>query len=207
MSVSFDQAKRIADRIVQVLGPHCALIDIAGSVRRRVSVVKDIEVVALPKKETKGEDLFGNGEQMLSRDFVEALAGITRLIIKGNVQGRYMQIVLVKCELTLDLFLPVEEDYYRQLAIRTGNAEYSQKVIAQGWRRKGFVGSDHGLRREADCIPKRNDKGEIVGWKCIRLDGELPPAWKAEEEFFQWLGVRYIEPQLRDMRQTINEAQ
>lgn len=202
MSTPLATAKHIANRITAILSPHCDRIHIAGSIRRKQPMVKDVEIVCLPKKEIKTEDLFGYGESIVSRDFIEALAGITLNTVKGNVAGRYMQIILVRCELVLDLFLPTINDYYRQLAIRTGSADFSQKVIAHGWRRKGWVGcGELGLRKEIDCIEKDGH------WKCIKLDGELPPVWQSEEEFFQWIGVQWLPPELRDLKTTIDEAQ
>lgn len=208
MSVILANAQHIANRIVQILAPHCDRIHIAGSIRRKQAQVKDVEILCLPKKETKNEDLFGSADLIVSRDFVEALAGITRLVIKGNTSGRYMQIALVNCSLVLDLFLPEEKDYYRQLAIRTGSAEFSQKVLAHGWRRHGWVGcGELGLRKEEDCIPIKNAEQKIIAWKCIKLDGELPPVWPSEEDFFKWIGVTWLPPELRDLKQTIDEAQ
>lgn len=204
MGIPLHIATHIANRIVQILGPHCDRIHIAGSIRRKVASVGDIEILAIPKKETKNEDLFGEGEKIISRDFVEALAGITKLVIKGNVQGRYMQIILTNTEIALDLFLPVADDYFRQLAIRTGSAEFAHKVIASAWKRKGWCGSDHGFRRLTDCVEVKH--GNTKHYRCIKLDGERPPVWQSEQEFFQWLGVRYIDPPLRDLKQTIDEA-
>lgn len=204
MSVSLPYAAQVADRIFKILGPHCDRIHIAGSIRRQVSIVSDIEIIAQPKKEIKNKDLFGTGEQIVSKDFVEALASITSMIIKGNVAGRYMQIVLVKCEITMDMFLPAAADYYRILAIRTGSSEYAHKVIATAWKRKGWCGSDHGFRRLEDCV--ETIQGDQKKYKCIRLDGQLPPAWESEQEFFQWLGIKYIDAPFRDLKQTLNEA-
>jgi len=202
MSVILANAQHIANRIVQILGPHCDLIHIAGSIRRKQAQVKDIEIVCLPKRDSQNEDLFGAGEEVLSPGFVNALAGITRLVVKGRPQGRYMEIVLQNCSLVLDLFLPTKNDYCRQLAIRTGSADFSQKVLAHGWRRHGWVGcGELGLRKETDCINK-DDK-----WKCVKLDGELPPVWKSEEEFFDWIGVNWIPPELRDLKTTIDQKQ
>jgi len=206
MSMIFANARKIASRIIDILGPHCELIHIAGSIRRHQPFVKDIEIIALSKRELKNEDLFGIGEEIITRDFIEALAGITKLIVKGNIQGRQMQIVLQNCSIALDLFLPGKADYYRQLAIRTGSSDFSHKVIAHGWRRLGWCGSDHGLRRETDCIPIKDAKGNITSWRCIKPDGELPPAWQSEEEFFSWIGIKWIDPRFRDLKSTLNEA-
>ena len=94
----------------------------------------------------------------------------------------------------LDLFMPESRDYYRQYAIRTGSADYSFKVLAAGWRRKGWCGTPDGLRRVRDC---KEVKKSV--WKCINPQAELPPVWQSEHEFFDWIGVRWIKPSLRNV--------
>jgi DNA polymerase/3'-5' exonuclease PolX len=51
-------AQPIADRVRDLLAPHCDRIEIAGSIRRQKADVGDIEIVAIPKTVTDG-DLFG----------------------------------------------------------------------------------------------------------------------------------------------------
>lgn len=74
----------------------------------------------------------------------------------------------------IDLFMPLEHDYYRQLAIRTGSAEYSKK-IASAWVKKGYVGTSKGL--------------QLVS----KIHNEIP-TWKSEREFIEWLGMDYLHP-------------
>lgn len=197
--MNYQKAKIIADRLVTILGPHCELINIAGSVRRNKPDVKDIELVLIPKRTFKPNDLFGDGTYVVSAAFVSALEQVIKRVIKGNPEGRYMQIDLKTNEqINLDLFMPDPVDYYRIYAIRTGSREYAQKVIAGGWLRKGWCGSDkHGLRRTVDCMSYQDKQGKLK-WKCIRETGDKPPVWKSEEEFFQWLGVPFLKPSLRN---------
>jgi DNA polymerase/3'-5' exonuclease PolX len=175
--MEFAKAKRIADRLVEIFAPHSDIINIAGSVRRKKPEVKDIELVVLPR-------VMGGIET--------AIAAVADTIVKGKPNGRYMQILLKGgVGLKLDLFMPAMADYYRQYAMRTGSADYSAKVLAGGWRRIGWCGTDKGMRKTADCIM---EKGK---WKCIKLDAELPPAWQSEEEFFDWIKVKWVEPEIR----------
>jgi len=44
-------ATQIAEAIIEKLAPYCKIINIAGSIRRQKTEVKDIELVVLPKKE------------------------------------------------------------------------------------------------------------------------------------------------------------
>jgi len=94
--------------------------------------------------------------------------------------------------INLDLFMPEPHDYYRQLAIRTGSAEYAQKVIASGWRRIGWVGTENGLRLEKECYPKDLGGGKKK-WICAKQAPTLPPVWESEEAFFSWLNVEWVE--------------
>lgn len=203
-------ATKVADYIRQQLEQHCVRFDIAGSIRRSRYTVKDIEVVCEPKREKKVVDLFGKEEEFILRDFTEALLTITDIVLMGNIEGRYMKIRTSSklCPgIVLDLFMPQPDDYYRQLAIRTGSAEYAHQVLAAAWRRKGWVGvTDLGLRREEQCYDTGKEKKIWNLYDSIK-DPELPPVWQSEMEFFTWLGVDYIDPMLREAKKHLNEAQ
>lgn len=187
-------AQKIAVEICYKLQPFCEKINIAGSVRRRKPEVKDIEIVCVPKQETQ-YDMFGtpftSGRSTGFRDSVLALGEI----IKGGTNGKYIQIKLPQ-GINLDLFIPDDFDYYRQYAIRTGSADYAAKVIATGWKKKGWCGSDKGLRKISDCIETKTPDGKSK-WKCVKQNAELPPVWQSEEQFFEWLGIKYLQPKER----------
>lgn len=195
--MKYEEGFSIAKELIDLLAPHCDLIHVAGSIRRKMQVVNDIEIIAYPKRKTTGSDLFGNVQDTVCEEFLEALYTKVAVIIKGKPNGRYMQLIL-KNRKTLDLFLPERSDYYRQLAIRTGSSQYATNVIAAAWRRKGWVGADDlGLRRQDDCKPYMS--GDKQKWKCINQHGELPPVWESEEDFFKWLGIPYESPTNRNI--------
>lgn len=143
-------AADIAVAICERLAPHCFpnRINIAGSIRRKKQQVKDIEIVCLPKYEQVIEqDLFGQAvAQYRDAGFISTAISLGK-VLKGTPEGRYMQIELPE-GINLDLFMPMDYDYFRQLAIRTGSADYAAQVIAAGWRAKGWVGTPAGLRLE-----------------------------------------------------------
>lgn len=183
-------AQEIAEDLVGVLAPHCERIHIAGSIRRKKPFVKDIEIVCQPKK-----DVFTNlfGEEIntgTNAPFKKVVAQLGE-VIKGNPDGRYMQIKLPQ-GIKLDLFMPDPDDYFRQFAMRTGSADYSAAVIAKRWVDLGWVGTSEGLRRKEDC-----QKSGDSPWKIINKTGKRPPVWKSEEEFFGWLNLEWIEPEKR----------
>jgi len=173
------KAIEIAERIVAQLQPFCERIDIAGSIRRKKEDVGDIEIVCI----RKGSELFS---------FVGAINKY--VIIKGGADGKYTQRIVESehGQINLDLFMPSAPDYFRQLAIRTGSSDYSARVIASGWKAKGWCGTDGGLRMIKECRSIGKNK-----WVCITSRPTLPPVWHSEEEFFEWLGIEWIEPEKR----------
>jgi DNA polymerase/3'-5' exonuclease PolX len=191
-------AKKIAVDVCQKLFPYSDKINIAGSVRRQKEEVKDIEVICQPKTiGTAESDLFGNIKNLFYRcpDFKETVLKLGE-VVKGKPDGKYMQIKLES--INLDLFIPDDYDYYRQYAIRTGSADYTRLVIAQGWLKKGWCGSDKGLRKISDCRGTKTHDGK-TSWKCIRENADVPPVWESEESFFDWIGVKWIHPTKRFM--------
>lgn len=202
--MTLPKAISYANRIMELLQPHCERIDIAGSIRRCKAEVGDIEIVCIPNKAFNQTDLFGGGEWLICPEFETAIGIMLDQVIKGNLSGRYMQMV-VKGNVKLDLFMPAPADYYRQLAIRTGSSTYSNLVIAHAWKRLGWVGAgEHGLRRREDCQEVPN--GEKTKWKLINSNGELPPVWQSEEEFFGWLGISYISPVNREIIESLKKS-
>lgn len=196
--MNLSKAKEIAIAICQRLQPHCEKVNIAGSVRRKKPEVKDIEIICLPKKVIAGTpDLFGGGSvDFANANFQNEVRSIGKTL-KGNSQGKYMQIALPD-GINLDLFIPDSFDYYRQYAIRTGSADYSAKVIATRWRVKGWCGSDQGLRRMKDCVEIKQPDGKSK-WKCVRNNADKPPHWHSEKEFFDWIGVEMLPPEQRNV--------
>jgi DNA polymerase/3'-5' exonuclease PolX len=186
-----------AEEIVHKLKPHVEVIHIAGSIRREKPEVKDIEICAVAKKEIVGQpDLFGETktERRISTGFLVAVAALGTKY-KGLPSGRYMQIELPS-KIKLDLFLPQEVDYFRQFAIRTGSSDYVRTTMTAAWIRKGWRGTENGLRLESECkgtpLPENKMK-----WECIATPATLPPVWTSEQLFFEWLGLEYIRPKFR----------
>jgi DNA polymerase/3'-5' exonuclease PolX len=191
------QALKIAEAIENKLLAFTTRIQIAGSVRREKFDVKDIEIVCLPRYVDGAQTgLFSDipPAQVISQNFVDTVKSIGH-VIKGKPDGRYMQIELPQ-RINLDLFMPQPEDYIRQYVIRTGSADYVKRNITVAWLKKGWCGSDKGLRRQSDCVHEKTADGKGK-WVCLNTAGERPPIWQTEQEFFSWLGIPMIMPKLR----------
>lgn len=195
-SLGLSTAKQIAVDICYKLQPFCEKINIAGSIRRFKSLPKDIEIICLAKTQDVN-DLFGvKTGQIKNASFIHIVSKFGE-IVKGTPMGKMMQIKLPE-GIMLDLFMPNSFDYYRQYAIRTGSSDYAFKVIANGWKKIGWCGSDKGLRKISDCIETKAADGKSK-WKCVNANAELPPVWESEEEFFNWINVKMLPPKERNI--------
>lgn len=172
------EAVKIVIEICIKIKGICEQLEVAGSVRRLKDDVKDIEVVACIPKPFRTR-LYCIMDELCYHK-------------KGQADGKYMQWYHKGTGIVIDLFLPAKDDFFRQLAIRTGSADFTRDKIATGWVKLGWVGTDNGLRRQSQCIKKSGK------WICTAQDPELPPVWKSEEEFFKWLGLAWVEPDLRN---------
>ena len=166
------------EQITSVIAPLCTKFDIAGSYRREAIECGDLEIVCQPISPTP-----------VALAFKDAIG--CRIVSKFTRDSRYVKLFTIIEGLQIDLFLPQPADYYRQLAIRTGSADYAHRTIAGSWRKKGWVGTDRGLRLEVEC--KLNGKV----WECVSSNPTLPPVWDSEEDFFTFLGLYWIEPKFR----------
>lgn len=194
--MELEKALGIVGKLVETLAPHCEIINIAGSCRRRKPDVHDIEIVCLPQMRMR-KALFGEDtEAGRKKEFITAVEQSGKIIKGSPADGQLVQVMLPE-SISLDLFIPTRQDYYRKYALRTGSGDYAKNILAAAWRRKGWSGcGNDGLRRTTDCV-KTTGKNPV--WKCVNKNGELPPAWKSEHEFFDWIGVRWIEPELRSV--------
>ena len=183
-----------AEKIVELLSPHTSKIYIAGSCRRQKPEVDDIDIVCLPKRKLI-RDVFGEFYESADRTktFIQTVDSLGTIIKGSAIDGRSMRIRL-HSSIPLDLSMPNDFDFYRVLALRTGSPDYAREILAKGWRRRGWCGTEDGLRKEKDCVQRANKT-----WKCVNSNPELPPVWQSEEEFFEWLKVRWVLPKDRNV--------
>ena len=141
-----------------IQAPHCYRIEIAGSIRRKKPEVKDIEIVAIPKPYDIG--LFQSGIAVVINQWAK---------VKGELPCKYTQRILPE-GIKLDLFFAQPDNWGLIYAIRTGSAEFSHKVLARGWVKRGFK-SIHGYLRKNDdiyAIPEENDLFKLLGLPFIK---------------------------------------
>ena len=158
------EAYKIALEVLEQLKPYCERIEIAGSLRRKKSEVGDIEIVAIPKPYSVG----------LLEDGIASVVNKWQKV-KGELPCKYTQRVLPE-GIKLDLFFAEEGNWGSILAIRTGSADYSHYVLANGWVRNGFNSSGGYLYRNGEKYELRE-----------------------EAELFRLIGMSYVEPEDRNL--------
>ncbi len=166
-----DRAQRLAVQIVRDFFPACERIEVAGSIRRRKADIGDIEIVAIPKRL---EDFFGEGDSLLD----PILENLCRLDVLKKVKGgdKMKQYEITKSGIMLDLFLCRPENFGLILAIRTGPAEWSHRMVTP--RSQGGLMPSH-LRSMGGFI--KDGSGKVY---------EVPE----EADLFRILGIEFLEP-------------
>ena len=156
VDMEYQKALEIAERVKQELEPHCDRIEIAGSIRRKKQEVKDIEIVAVPNDRFEIGFIINQWKK-----------------IRGDVDGKYMQRQLPE-RINLDLFFATEKNWGLILAIRTGSAEYSHHVLANGWVKAGY-------KSISGMLTKNNQQQEV----------------REEIDLFKLIGINYVVPEER----------
>ena len=168
--MELQQALSIAEKVKKQLAPFCDRIEIAGSIRRKKPEVKDIEIVAIPKPFETG--LFESGIATVVNQWEK---------VKGELPCKYTQRILPE-GIKLDLFFAERANWGLILAIRTGSAEYSHKVLATEWVKRGYKSEGGYLTTNGHAV-----------------------ALHEEQDLFKRLGLPYVAPEKRNLNPQINQ--
>ena len=162
--MKYEEAKKIADEVRMALAPHCWRIEIAGSIRRKRPEVGDVEIVAIPKP--YGTGLFESGIATVVNRWEK---------VKGELPCKYTQRMLPQ-GIKLDLFFATARNWGMIMAVRTGSADFSHKVLARRWSALGYSSSG----------------GELY------KDGIAYPIYE-EMDLFRFLGIEWVRPEEREV--------
>jgi DNA polymerase/3'-5' exonuclease PolX len=178
--MELSSAKSKAEMWQTSLSRCCERIRIAGSIRRRKTEVKDIELVAIPKPTI---DLFGKpvfekplpvGMQLYT---FQELGEIE--IIKDGLRFKQFKVLVKPEPYLVDLFLVVPPAQWGSIfTIRTGSEEFSRLLVTSRFR-GGYMPSH---MKQKDGALWRS--GEMV---------ETPE----EEDYFREIGLDWVEPEKR----------
>lgn len=167
------EADRAARALYELLEPVCERLEIAGSVRRRTSTVKDIELVAIPKFDVI-KDLFGheiNKISLLDRRLNKSDIKPRRKE-DGSLQGVgekakfYVEPLL---QIPLDLFVCNQDTWGVIFLLRTGSAQFNLRLIHH-MKSKGMSMKDgriYDRRNQVLVTREEQDVFRVLGvkWK------------------------------------------
>jgi DNA polymerase/3'-5' exonuclease PolX len=179
--MTLTEANGIAKATVFFLEPYCERIEIAGSVRRLRPVCGDVDLVVIPKFKDHF-DLLGvleRRENLLLSFLIEYLRkkGPQQRWVNGKepeVGGVNYLIQGAKCQ--LDVFVATPATWATMLVCRTGSKEHNAWIAMRATARRMHWNPYKGLKTHA---------GDL-----------LQP--KSEEEFYEALGLPFIEPMDRE---------
>lgn len=172
-----DKAEKAANRMITHIQDACYRAEIAGSVRRGIIMVGDVEIVCVPENDLKLELLFPDG--------------FLGMVVNGPRLKRFKYENL---GLQIELYITSKQDWGRILAIRTGSSAFSHIQLATQWTRKGMVGTRDGLRYRRECVKKGST------WTLkpeFKNDPTLPPSFTTERKFFEFLEIPWVDPKDR----------
>lgn len=95
--------------------------------------------------------------------------------VKGELPCKYTQRILPQ-GIKADIFFANPDNWGLIFAVRTGSADYSHKVLASNWSRLGYKSINGMLTKDETITPVRE-----------------------EIDLFNLLGLKYIEPQFRNI--------
>ncbi|MEO8666551.1 MAG: hypothetical protein ABI462_13750 [Ignavibacteria bacterium] len=120
------KAVTLAEEIIRIIKPYCNKLEIAGSVRRKKEIVKDIElVVTTPDVKTLKNKL---GLFLLKENKIPFLKS-------GN---KYINFLYKGYK--FDLFVAAEDNFGLTFLSRTGSAEFTTRMLAH-WKKITSGGS------------------------------------------------------------------
>lgn len=177
------EAVEIGNALAISTAPFCHQVEVAGSVRRQKSEVKDIELVARPS------DMMGLiGALRRHGAFIKP--GTQEIIPwEPKADARYLRMMLNE-GIKLDLFLANQHNWGPLLTMRTGSGTGPKGP----W--EGFVPALFGRWKEVsgggrmvDCLPTLPDGRSV----------SVP----TEVGFFSLCGVEWVEPSERQTRKAL----
>lgn len=125
--ISLDVAKRLGERCLAVMAPHCLIVAVAGSVRRKRSEVGDLEMLCIPNDEL---DLLG---QVAGNRFDLAVGPLLTeksSWVKNGPKYKQLEVQLPHdIRFKIDIFTATTETWPVQFAIRTGPAHFSKQIV------------------------------------------------------------------------------
>lgn len=167
----------VARELCRELEPVTERLIVAGSLRRRKPFVGDVEILYVPKVETRPLDLLYSEPHNLVDEVLVRLIAIRRLAQRTNIFGHpnwgtKNKHALHRTLIPVDLFAATTENWFNYLVCRTGPAESNTRIATEAQRR-GWKWHPYGSGFETPNGLRRVE---------------------SERDVFEFLGLEYLEP-------------
>lgn len=168
--MKLENARGIADELVELLTPACERLIIAGSIRRRKPDVGDLELLAIPKFNGVVDLLDQKLKWLMLRGVFDHRPNKRGSIMYGPKNKLLRH---VDSGIGVDIFSTDEECWWVALVVRTGGKSTNQEIATRAIERgRSFHAYGRGFTLA--------DGSELV---C-----------RSEQDVFKAVGMRYLEP-------------
>ena len=133
--MQLEHAQKLAQEIVEQIHPYCERIEVAGSIRRKKSEVRDVDIALIPKQ-SLWPRIIATLQRAMHAKILKRGDSIAQLTIK---------------DVNVDLYVANEQTWEALLLIRTGPAEHNIK-LSQIALRKGMKLTHKGLIKGGKVI-------------------------------------------------------
>lgn len=177
--IIYPTAHAIAEEIIAYLKTHEDIkrADAMGSLRRKKSTIGDIDIAVVSKTE--------NTESLIH--YFTSIPGCMSI----NNAGTHKVSIVYQPGIRIDLLIQIEATYGSMLQYFTGSKGHNIQLRELGLT-KGYSLSEHGIKE----INKKDD-----------TDQPSFHTFSAEEDLYHFLGLDYIEPEIREGTDEITLAQ
>jgi DNA polymerase/3'-5' exonuclease PolX len=181
-------AQRVAAEVIQYLKPECIQIQEAGSIRREMPHVKDVEIVYTSRTSSVQMDLFGSHFQTLFHTDKTLITLINHAILaKDTIVPRwgpkYKRVVHCASDTVIELFRTEIDNWGYILALRTGPADFNKLLVTK--------------RAHGGALPPNILLRDGHVWHIGRCNQQTEISTPNERGFFALLDLPFIPPQER----------
>jgi DNA polymerase/3'-5' exonuclease PolX len=183
------EAIAIAKAFVGEIEDCCDQLIVGGSLRRRLAMIGDVEIVCVPKVETRMAGLLADTpvveDQLAARLECMLIDDVVQKRLDRNGSPRWGPTLkyLTYRGARVDLFSPCAERFGWILLLRTGPAAFSRQLVVERGRRT----KDGRPGLLPPLIVPRD------GWLTWRVSGERIET-RDERAVFDLFSMRYLEP-------------
>lgn len=173
----------VARELVAALQPHCERLIVAGSLRRKMAEVGDVEILFIPKTRTEKIDLLRTGTISLADLELERLLANGTIAKRAGKNGstawgdKNKLAIHRATGIPVDFFATSAACWYNYLVCRTGPAVLNM-MIAKNAIARGFKWHPYGTGFEV-----------VASGQHIDMD--------SEQAVFEIAGLPYLEPEQR----------